>query len=132
MQRFILICGGSGVTPIYQVLKAVTEDPTDKTECVVLDGNRLEEDILCRKELDGMVGLAKDRARLVHSLSQQTKSWNGRRGRMDAALFEEEAGRKVDCQKDTMVLICGPEALEKSVKKCFSQMGWNKDDLLFF
>lgn len=132
VQHFTMICGGSGVTPIYQVLRAVTEDPADKTECVVLDGNRLEEDILCRKELDDMVGHAKDRTRLIHSLSQPTESWKGRRGRMDDALFEEEAGRKVDCQKDTMILICGPEALEKTVKKCFSQMGWNEDDLLFF
>ena len=132
VQCFIMICGGSGVTPIYQVLRAVTEDSADKTKCVVLDGNRLEEDILCRQELDDMVNLAKHRVRLVHSLSQPTESWGGRRGRVDDALFNQEVGRRVDCHKETMILVCGPEALEKSVKKCFLDMGWNEDDLLVF
>jgi nitrate reductase (NAD(P)H) len=31
-----------------------------------------------------------------------------------------------------MVLICGPEALEKSVHKALHEQGWSDEDLLFF
>lgn len=132
VKRFIMVCGGSGVTPIYQVLRAVTEDASDKTECVVLNGNRLEEDILCRKELDDMASLVVDRTTLVHSLSKPEESWTGRRGRMDKALYEQQVGSKIESTKDTMILVCGPEAMERAAKHCFLELGWDESDLLFF
>jgi len=52
VDRFAMVCAGSGITPIYQVLRAVVEDEVDTTECVVVNGNRLQDDILCRKDLD--------------------------------------------------------------------------------
>ncbi|EMR61814.1 putative nitrate reductase protein [Eutypa lata UCREL1] len=52
--RFIMVCAGSGITPIFQVLRAVMADRSDTTFCLVLDGNRAEEDILCKDDLDKM------------------------------------------------------------------------------
>ena len=52
VKTFVMICGGSGITPIYQVFRAVMQNPNDETKCIVLDGNRLFEDILCREELE--------------------------------------------------------------------------------
>ncbi|KAK3905457.1 hypothetical protein C8A05DRAFT_30743, partial [Staphylotrichum tortipilum] len=52
VKRFVMVCGGSGITPIWAVLRAVMENGKDATECVVLDGNRGEGDILLRKELE--------------------------------------------------------------------------------
>ncbi|KAF3908206.1 hypothetical protein AA313_de0202700 [Arthrobotrys entomopaga] len=52
VKSFCMICAGSGITPIFQVLRAVMQDREDDTRCVVFDGNRLEEDILCREHLD--------------------------------------------------------------------------------
>jgi nitrate reductase (NAD(P)H) len=31
-----------------------------------------------------------------------------------------------------LVLICGPEALEKSTHKALNEMGWTDEDLMFF
>jgi nitrate reductase (NAD(P)H) len=52
IEQFAMICAGSGITPIYQVLRAVVQDEVDTTTCVVVNGNRQEEDILCREDLD--------------------------------------------------------------------------------
>ena len=49
---FAMVCAGSGITPIYQVLRAVVQDEVDTTTCIVVNGNRVEEDILCREDLD--------------------------------------------------------------------------------
>lgn len=70
VRRFNMVCGGSGVTPIFQVLRALSKDVQDPTECVLLDGNRVEEDILCRVQLDAFLDSAKHRCRLVHTLTQ--------------------------------------------------------------
>lgn len=46
VDRFYVICGGSGITPIFQVLQAVLQDKNDRTMCTVLDSNRSGNDIL--------------------------------------------------------------------------------------
>ncbi|KND90389.1 Nitrate reductase [NADPH] [Tolypocladium ophioglossoides CBS 100239] len=131
VRRFNMICGGSGVTPIFQVLRALTKDHDDPTECVVVDGNGVEEDILCRLQLDAMVGSAKHRCRLLHTLTRPSPAWTGRKGRVDKALMEAEIG---PCEKagEDMVLICGPEAMEKSVHAILSGMGWTDEDIFLF
>lgn len=55
VKQFGLICGGTGITPMYQVIKAILDNPADKTNVVVLFGNKTEEDILLRQELEGIM-----------------------------------------------------------------------------
>lgn len=128
LRSFKMICGGTGITPIFQVLRAVMLDSQDPTNCVVLDGNRLEEDILCRDELDTYVRENSQRCTVVHTLSKASDSWNGRRGRISEELLAEYAAP----EEDSMVLLCGPEALEKSARKILLAQGWAESDLHFF
>lgn len=129
VKRFIMVCAGSGITPVFSVLRAVMKDEEDETYCTVLDGNRAEEDILCKTELDGFTTKEGRRCRIVHTLSRPGPEWKGARGRMDRAFFEREVGSP---KGDEMVLICGPQPLETSVRKGFADMGWKAEDLLFF
>jgi nitrate reductase (NAD(P)H) len=130
VSRFYMICGGSGITPIFQVLRAVMKDKDDPTTCVVLDGNRLVEDILCKEELDGFAGENAERCRVVHTLTKAPEDWQGLRGRIGKGLLEEYCGRGEVGEQ--LVLICGPEALEKAVHKGLRELGWWDDELLFF
>ncbi|KAI1854124.1 hypothetical protein JX266_001265 [Neoarthrinium moseri] len=132
VKRFIMICGGSGITPIFQVLRAVMRDPEDPTFCLVLDGNRIEEDILCREEIDALVRGNEHKCRLLYSLSKPGDDWKGLKGRMGKDLFEKEVGPCKSINGEDLVLVCGPEALEKSVKTIFTGMGWKEEDVLFF
>jgi len=126
--QFIMISGGSGITPIYQVLRAVMQDKEDETKCVVFDGNRLVEDILCKEDLDRFAISHEEKCKLLYTLTQAPEDWTGLRGRISAPLLREHAPK----QDDTIVLICGPEALEKAVHICLNEIGWCDSDLLFF
>lgn len=128
VNSFKMICGGTGITPIFQVLRAVMEDPQDPTKCVVLDGNRLEEDILCRSELDSYVETDSENCTLVHTLTKGSDVWTGRRGRISEDLIKEYA----PAEESSMVIICGPEAMEQSAKKVLLAQGWAESDLHFF
>ncbi|KAL7628960.1 hypothetical protein AAE478_000478 [Parahypoxylon ruwenzoriense] len=132
VKRFVMVCAGSGITPIFQVLRAVMADPEDSTSCLVLDGNRVEEDILCKEDLDKMATANPDKCRLLYTLSKPTPSWTGLRGWMDKALFEREVGPCMNANGEELVLVCGPEPLEKSVYSILNGMGWKDEDLLFF
>ncbi|RAK82954.1 nitrate reductase [Aspergillus costaricaensis CBS 115574] len=128
VNSFKMICGGTGITPIFQVLRAVIQDKQDPTSCVVLDGNRQEEDILCRDELDAYEALDSKKCKVVHTLTKAPDSWTGRRGRISEDLLKEYA---IPDGK-SMVLICGPEAMEKSARKILLEQGWAESDLHFF
>lgn len=130
VKSFRMICGGSGITPIYQVLRAVVKNAQDPTHCVVLDGNRMEEDILCREELDSYAALNDERCTIVHTLTKPSSDWKGLKGRIGEELLKQYAPPSAD--GDSMALICGPEGMEKATKAGLLKMGWDENDLVFF
>lgn len=131
VKRFVMICGGSGITPIYQVLRAVMQDHSDPTRCLVLDGNRLLEDILCKADLDRFAMDNEKKCKLLYTLTQGPENWEGLRGRIAKPLLEEHVGAGLP-NKETLVLVCGPESMEKSVHLALKELGWQDEDLLFF
>ncbi|GES59192.1 nitrate reductase [Aspergillus terreus] len=128
VRSFKMICGGTGITPIFQVLRAVVQDQQDPTKCVVLFGNRQEEDILCRAELDTFEASDPERCTVIHSLSKPPDSWTGRRGRINEELLQQYAAP----EEESMALICGPEAMEKSARQILLSKGWKETDMHFF
>lgn len=129
VKRFFMISGGSGITPIFQVLRAVMQDREDQTHCTVLDGNRLVEDILCKSDLDKFARENEGRCKIVHTLTKGPEDWEGRRGRIGPSLLREYCVKK---DQDSLILICGPEALEKSVHVALIEQGWQENELMFF
>ena len=128
VKKFAMICGGSGITPIFQVFRAVMRDKDDPTTCTVLNGNRLIEDILCKEDLDALLLGNEDRGQVIHTLTKAANGWTGLTGRIDAELVRKHC----HTHEETMVLICGPEALEKSVHKALKMQGWADEQILFF
>lgn len=128
VKSFLMICGGSGITPIYQVFRAVMRDKEDHTKCTILDGNRLFEDILCKEELEALAEGNDHKCTVLHTLTKAPDHWTGLRGRITGKLVAER------CLKDeeTLVLICGPEALEKAMHIALLEQGWTDDQLMFF
>ncbi|KAF4125294.1 nitrate reductase (NAD(P)H) [Geosmithia morbida] len=133
IRRFVMVCGGSGITPIFQVLGAVLNDPDDPTECLVLDGNRDEHDILCRADLDYLATVNEKRCNLIYTLTKPGPEWKGATGRLDEAFLNEKVGPPPPTNdQEDVVLVCGPESMEKSVKSIFGKLGWKDSQLVFF
>ncbi|KAI1266068.1 nitrate reductase [Xylariaceae sp. FL1019] len=132
VKRFVMICGGSGITPIYAVLRAVMKDNGGNVECIVLNGNRTEEDILCQAELDDLVKEKGHILRVKHTLSRPRDSWTGVRGRIDRDMIVKEIGESREPGAEDMVLVCGPKPLEESVRNIFTDLRWKEEDMIFF
>ncbi|KAG8526491.1 uncharacterized protein KY384_008691 [Bacidia gigantensis] len=129
MSRFCMIAAGSGITPIFQVFRAMMRERGDETRCTVLNGNRNEEDILCRAELEGLLQGQKGKGEVLHTLTNPPWGWKGRRGRIDKGLIGEKFGT---ADGETLVLICGPPGLEKAVHEALRGLGWADEQILFF
>ena len=52
VKQVSMIAGGTGITPMLQLVRAVFRDPEDKTNLNLLFANQTEEDILLRNELE--------------------------------------------------------------------------------
>lgn len=54
--KLAMLAGGTGITPMYQVLKAILNNPDDNTECSLIFANQTEGDILLRNEVGSRNG----------------------------------------------------------------------------
>jgi len=124
-KSLVMICGGSGITPILQVLRAVLNDQESLVKLVVLTSNKSEKDILCREELDSY--LSKHCLRYqVHHLITRGPSVGLAPGR-DAGRISEALLRKYmpSVSNDTLILTCGPDGMVETVKRCLTKNGWD-------
>ncbi|KAG5636310.1 hypothetical protein H0H81_008481, partial [Sphagnurus paluster] len=70
-----LIGGGSGITPLYQVLTYALGDKTNKTKFKLLFSNVTEADILLRADLDALAKKFPDTLDVVYLLDKPEPSW---------------------------------------------------------
>jgi nitrate reductase (NAD(P)H) len=129
VKRFAMVCAGSGITPIYQVLRAVVQDEADTTTCIVVNGNRLEEDILCREDLDSWQLRQNIKIWTTLSYPPRDDSWKQGVGRIDAVCLKSHFGAVMN-ERETMVLVCGPPGLCNVVKKWCEKEGWDLENNL--
>ncbi|KAI8366749.1 uncharacterized protein BYT42DRAFT_470361, partial [Radiomyces spectabilis] len=107
-----MIAGGTGIAPMYQMIQRILEDPEDKTRLWLIYGNKKEEDILLRKELDSLREKHKDRFQVDYLLEYPSEEWTGGRGRVTSDLVKGKLGdnHKTDGIQ-RLVLVCGPDAM---------------------
>ena len=56
-----MVAGGTGITPMYQIIRTILRDPNDRTVVRLIYANRSEADILLRKELEALAAEHPDR-----------------------------------------------------------------------
>ncbi|CAM0885067.1 unnamed protein product [Alopecurus aequalis] len=113
-RRLAMICGGSGITPMYQVIQAVLRDqPEDETEMHLVYANRTEDDILLRDELDRWAAEYPDRLKVwyvVGHVKRPEEGWKFSVGLVNEEILRAHVPEGGD---DTLALACGPPPMIK-------------------
>lgn len=108
-----MVAGGSGITPLYQVIQAVLRDqPGDRTEMHLVYANRTEEDILLRGELERWAAEFPDRLKVwyvVERVKRPEEGWEYSVGFVTEAILREHVPEGGD--DDALALACGPPAM---------------------
>ncbi|XP_064490227.1 NADH-cytochrome b5 reductase 3-like [Ornithodoros turicata] len=100
-----MIAGGTGITPMLQILRHIFEDPSDRTHCSLIFANQTEEDILLREELEGLAAKYPTRFKLFFTVDRPKEGWKQGTGFVSSEMIE----RTFAPPSDTMVvLMCGP------------------------
>ena len=127
---FMLFAAGSGITPIFSILKTVLlAEP--QSFISLLFGNRCQEDIIYREELQKLVDAYPSRLKVIHVLSQPSENWFGERGRIDEQKIMQliEDLKPVSPFEETQVFMCGPSGMMDSITPVLLSQGVKQDCL---
>jgi cytochrome-b5 reductase len=72
-----MIAGGTGITPMLQIIRAALKNPQDPTKLSLIYANVNFEDILLKKELDAMVAKHPNRFKVYYVLNNPPPAWSG-------------------------------------------------------
>ncbi|KAG6388732.1 hypothetical protein SASPL_150164 [Salvia splendens] len=131
-KKLAMIAGGTGITPIYQVMQAILKDPEDSTEMYVVYANRTEDDILLRDELDAWAEKFPERVKVWYVVQESVREdWKYSVGFVTEGVLREHIPARAEM---ALALACGPPPmLQFAVNPNLEKMGYDvKEDLLVF
>lgn len=118
-----MVAGGTGITPMYQLIRAICEDPKDTTQVSLLYANQTEEDILLREELDNWASKFPQKFKVWYILDRPPPDWKYGSGFITKELIEE---RLAGPSADSKVHLCGPPGMIAAMKKNLEVLGYEK------
>ena len=108
---------------LFQLIRAICEDPTDTTRVTLLYGNNTEPDILLRSQLDEFAEQYPDNFKVHYVLSKPPKDWKFGKGFVTKDLVKEKFPSP---GKEGKALLCGPPGLVNAMKNTLVELGWEK------
>ncbi|KAL4811866.1 hypothetical protein BDW67DRAFT_189237 [Aspergillus spinulosporus] len=118
-KRIACIAGGTGISPIYQVMR---DWPGEIT---LLYGNETWEDILLRDELEQLVLQSPGRVQVYHVLGQPKPDWKGLTGWITQAMIQDLLPKP---SSSTGFLVCGPDGMVRAIRGHFEAIDANGEE----
>jgi cytochrome-b5 reductase len=130
---FGMIAGGTGITPMLQVMTQIFKDKNDTSTVVkLIYANKTEADILCRPELEAFVKAFPDRCFVRYTIDSAAASdvWSHSTGRVNAEMIGKFL--MADCGKQQF-LFCGPPPMIKmACIPSLKELGYSEKDWVVF
>lgn len=117
-----LVAGGSGITPILQVITKIITTPEDVTKISLLYANETENDILLKSELDE-ISRKYPNFEVHYVLNHPPAKWTGAVGYVTRDLLEKFMPAP---SADNRMLICGPPEMKRLLISLTQELGWEK------
>ncbi|WZZ38694.1 hypothetical protein YC2023_034953 [Brassica napus] len=106
-----MIAGGSGITPMLQVIDTIVKNPEDNTKITLLYANVSPDDILLKQKLDALQANHPN-LKVFYTVDNPTKNWKGGVGYVSKDMALKGLPLPAD---DTLILVCGPPGMMEHV-----------------
>ncbi|KAJ6826672.1 NADH--cytochrome b5 reductase 1 isoform X2 [Iris pallida] len=124
IRAFGMLAGGSGITPMFQVARAILENPRDNTQFHLIYANVTYEDILLKEELDDLVCKYPSRFQVYYVLNQPPEVWDGGVGFVSKEMIQTHCPAPAS---DIQILRCGPPPMNKAMAAHLEELGYTKE-----
>ncbi|KAK8953573.1 NADH--cytochrome b5 reductase 1 [Platanthera guangdongensis] len=124
VRAFGMMAGGSGITPMFQVTRAILENPKDKTNVHLIYANVTYDDILLKEELDSLLKNYPHRFKVYYVLNQPPESWDGGVGFVSKEMIQANCPAPA---LDIQILRCGPPPMNKAMAAHLDELGYTKE-----
>lgn len=118
-QRIVMLAGGTGMTPMWQIIQEVlrNEECGERPHMLLLFGNMTFEDIIMKRELDELAADHPESLQVVHVLASPPEDSARREEIRFQGFITADVIR--ECVQDPLeapeYLICGPDAMQKAM-----------------
>jgi ring-1,2-phenylacetyl-CoA epoxidase subunit PaaE len=129
-RHFVMIAGGSGITPIMGIAKSVlVNEPESKI--TLLYCSRSEDQIIFKSQLEKLENQYTSKLKVVHNLTKPSSTWTGLTGRLDAEKVKGTlAANPFPEATSSLYFVCGPEGLMDTAIQSLESMGVPKEQIL--
>ncbi|XP_073305218.1 NADH--cytochrome b5 reductase 1-like [Primulina huaijiensis] len=124
VRAFGMLAGGSGLTPMFQVTRAILENPTDRTKVHLIYANVTLEDILLKDKLDSLAKNYPDSFKVYYVLNQPPEEWNGGVGFVSKEMIQAHCPAPAS---DIQILRCGPPPMNKAMAGHLDALGYTSE-----
>ena len=124
--HYFLFAAGSGITPVYSIMKTVLS-ASPLNHVTLIFGNRTEEAIIYKREIEEWAQKYPTRLDVVHVLSKPSFDWPGRRGRIDRTFLHELLAMPHSGPLTREYYLCGPIEFMHVVRNSLLEYGIKKD-----
>jgi ring-1,2-phenylacetyl-CoA epoxidase subunit PaaE len=129
-KNYVLYAAGSGITPIFSILKTILENEPQST-VTLFYGNKGFYGIIFREELEGWKNKYINRFRLVHIFSRESPGNKIQKGRIDKEKCNDLFQAFLKNERIDAAYICGPEQMILNVKGSLEENGVNSNAIHF-
>ncbi|KAI9389039.1 hypothetical protein POPTR_009G157000v4 [Populus trichocarpa] len=121
VRAFGMIAGGTGITPMFQVTRAILENPDDKTKIHLIYANVTYEDILLKEEIDNLAIIFPNQFNVHYVLNQPPEGWEGGIGFISKEMIQSHCPPP---SPDVQILRCGPPPMNKAMAAHLNDLGY--------
>ncbi|KAM4748213.1 NADH-cytochrome b5 reductase 3 [Rhinophrynus dorsalis] len=124
VKRLGMIAGGTGITPMLQLIRAIMKDKEDKTVCYLLFANQTEKDILLRDELEE-IRENHSTFKLWYTLDRAPENWDYSQGFVNEDMIKSFMPPP---EEDVLILMCGPPPMvQYAINPSLDKLGYPQD-----
>lgn len=124
--HYVAFAAGSGITPVYSILKSVLEVEPEST-FTLFYGNRTSQSIIFKEKIEGLKNRFMNRLEVHHILSREDQGSDLLKGRMDEVKCRKFSECFFEPDQVDGFYLCGPEPMINSVSNTLQSMGIAKD-----
>lgn len=106
-----MVAGGTGITPMLQIVDEIVRNPNDKTEVTLVFANTSTKDILLKEQIDRLASTHKN-FHPIYVIDKPEAGFNGPTGYLNAEILGKYLPKP---SSDVQILTCGPPGFMAAV-----------------